>query len=279
MYRFVVKYIAVFCIFLTSHVFAANCNYWGTPTEYKVTLKKVMICQDYSITTGLCTGANDFTVGTHSMTCDIASVGTNTDACDYAALTGMPFGETYNYLWVQISRDFTLTATGTMDSGDCTGFTVRTESSYTNTTAQISHGVVEAVGSTNAAESQVLTMSTWNANDTTGCEDDCLAQEKDKANSSCTMNTITSHVDNSYTYTADVCSPDYGIWIGNLTGTTFDMIYNLVSPYTVGLVTPKLTMSFDTTQAFLTYYSSTDTEGGFAMIIPGEPVVTLALVD
>ena len=57
------------------------------------------------------------------------------------------------------------------------------------------------------------------------------------------------------------------------------MIYKLTSPYTVGLVTPKLTMSFDTTQAFLTYYSSTDTNSGFAMVIPGEPVVSLAIVD
>ena len=103
----------LFSVLFSFSVYAdfTNCEYEGNVTQYSVTMTSARICADYSLTTGACTGPNDFLVGTESKTCDIASVAANNDVCTYGSLSGMPIGETYKYVRVSISRDMTLKAT------------------------------------------------------------------------------------------------------------------------------------------------------------------------
>ena len=110
----------LFSVLFSFSVYAdfTNCEYEGNVTQYSVTMTSARICADYSLTTGACTGSNDFLVGTESKTCDIASVAANNDVCTYGSLSGMPIGETYNYVRVSISRDMTLKATITPTASD-----------------------------------------------------------------------------------------------------------------------------------------------------------------
>ena len=272
---------------------ATDCNAVETDvavTQYEVKYKKVMMCQDYSLTTGACTGANDYVVGDYDYTCDLMTAEKGGDACSYGSLAGMPMGETYDYIWAQAYRDFTVTASATMDSGSCTGYTVRTESDNTNAASTMSRGITEANGSTNPPEPQVLTLPNMNGNDTTGCTDACIAQAKGVANSSCdstvitvvdTANTNCSGANCQYTYTLDACTPSYAVWFGGLNSSQnyYTIIYKLTTPYTVGPTIPKLRIRTDTYNAFSAYYHLENVSDNFSMIIQGDPLVVVTLED
>tara|TARA_B110000438_G_scaffold90136_1_gene89641 strand:+ start:1275 stop:2150 length:876 start_codon:yes stop_codon:yes gene_type:complete len=291
MKNYLLKFISfLFITFLSLNVFAANCNYAGTPSEYKITMTSAMLCQDYSLTTGACAGSNDFTIGTFSKACDIAAVASGAEACTYGPLAGMPIGETFKYFRVTMDRDFTITAevtptasmedtSGNTNSG-CINRTIRTESSNTNTSAQVSHGANEASSSAGAAESQVMTMPNMTGNETTGCTTACIPTTKDTAVDSCDSTSFTSHVDGNYNATMSLCTPEYSIWMGGLNATddSLTIIYMLTSPYTVGVVTPKLKMSFDMTGSVTMYNNSSDTSFG-GMIYVQEPIVEISLTD
>ena len=289
----------VFNLFISTSVFAhtSDCNYKGAVTEYKVTLTSASICEDYSLTTGECTGDNDFVVGTYNKTCDIASVAANTDVCSYGSLAGLTLGTTYKYIRVTIARDMNITAAITPTSSsldtdgntnaDCDGFTIRTESDNTNAQDAPPQGVTEANGSTNPPESQTVTFMTSQGNNTTGCSTECIPQTKDVAVTDCDATTSASDVDSGYGYTSRMCAPAYSVWMGELTSssTDFAIVYLLTDPFTATAVTPKLLMKFDTQNAISGYYDSDhapDSHGGssgFSMFQPQEPIVSISIVE
>ena len=84
----------------------------GPATEYKVTMKKVELCEDSACATST-------TVGDKNMPVDIASATAGADVGSYAPTTGLPLGKTYTHLRVTISRTFTVTGTVTPDSDTC----------------------------------------------------------------------------------------------------------------------------------------------------------------
>ena len=65
-----------------------------------------------------------------------------------------------------------------IQNSGCINRTIRTESSNTNTSAQVSHGANEASSSAGAAESQVMTMPNMTGNETTGCTTACIPNHK-----------------------------------------------------------------------------------------------------
>ena len=289
----------LFSFFISYSIYAdyTNCEYKGDVTKYAITMTSAKICQDYNLTTGACSGTKDFTVGTESKTCDIASVAANNDVCTYGSLSGMEIGETYNYIRVSIARNMTLTATLTPTASDtdvvgntnadCTGFTIRTESDNTNAKNKPPEGVTEANASANPAESQVVTFVNAQGNDTSGCTTACIPTVKDQRVEDCDATTHTAASDSYYTYSTRYCTPSTALWMGELTNSKNDLvlIYKLSSPYTVGITTPKLQMKFDTQDTYQAYYdaahapNSHNGASGFSMIFPGEPLVSFTLID
>jgi hypothetical protein len=289
----------LFFLLISYSLFAdsTNCEYEGNVTQYSVTMTSARICANYSLTTGACTGANDFLVGTESKTCDIASVAANNDVCTYGSLSGMPIGETYNYVRVSINRDMTLKATITPTASDedvngntnaaCTGFTIRTESDNTNANDEPPEGVTEANASANPAEAQVVTFVNAQGNDTTGCSTACIPTVKDQRVTSCDATSHNAASDSTYTYSTRYCTPSTALWMGELTDSKNDLvlIYKLSSPYTVGITTPKLQMKFDTQGTYNAYYDGAHAPNshggvsGFSMIFPGEPKVSFTLIE
>ena len=84
----------------------------GDASVYKVTMKKVELCEDADCN-------NTYTVGERDMEVDIASADAGADVGNYEPTTGIPMGKTYTHLQVTISRTFTISGSVTLTGDDC----------------------------------------------------------------------------------------------------------------------------------------------------------------
>jgi hypothetical protein len=153
------------------------------------------------------------TVGDSSMGVDIASVSAGADIGTYAATTGLPLGTTFSHLRVTISRTFTVTGSVTAGSTACV-----TDGGTDNTATNL---LDAATGTAVSTSMYLVNAATYDASDgSTGGSD----------------------IEMSYG------SPTYATTM-TISGGSMIMIYELTSPYTVGLRAPTIKVIFNTDTA------------------------------
>ena len=128
------KLFAIFFVFLISTVslFAADFEPGsGNPDMFKVKPISMQLCEDWTRSTGACSGDNIYTI-TKTMTaddgrCDIAGATANAIACTFGTFESpvLPSGVTYPYIRVELSRTMWLRGTVTnTNSPSSTGVSV-----------------------------------------------------------------------------------------------------------------------------------------------------------
>ena len=157
--------------------------------------------------------ATSTTVGDSKMGVDIASVSAGADIGTYAATTGLPLGTTFTHLRVTVNRSFRVTGTVTAGSTDCV-----TDGGTDNTaTNLLDAGTGTAVSTT----MYLVNAATYDASDgSTGGSD----------------------------ITMSYSSPTYATTM-TISGGSMIMIYELTSPYTVGMRAPTIKVIFNTNTA------------------------------
>tara|TARA_Y100000590_G_scaffold436284_1_gene556679 strand:+ start:169 stop:852 length:684 start_codon:yes stop_codon:yes gene_type:complete len=181
----------------------------GDATQYEITMKKVELCEDSACNT-------THTVATKNMALDIASASAATDVGTYAPTTGLPMGVTFTHVRVTISRTFTITGSVVLTGDDC----------YTD-------------GGSDADTDQMLVGKT----SASAVSSTMVLVDDSKYNASNgTKNAAGGQITIGYT------SPTYASSM-SVSGTDAKLIYELTSPYKVGMTSPKITVKFDTQNA------------------------------
>ena len=235
-------------IILSNSIWAAT---EGPATIYKITMTQIELCTgaplaDEHDTT--CTGS--VIVGTGEKTFNITSVSAGLEVGSWLSTAGLPFGTTFTHAKPTIKREIVFK--GTVDAeaigddslGDANYCYCRSESDSTyNSTAgkykSLQYGVcedTEALALANAEENTFY-VGTDTSNGTTIC-----------ANAACD-----SASNGTTGYSKDPTGEDYkfGLAINDpdTSTDTFNMIFKLENPYTVGLIAPKITLAFGTSLA------------------------------
>ncbi len=182
----------------------------GPATEYKVTMKKVELCEDSACATST-------TVGDKNMPIDIASATAGADVGSYAPTTGLPLGKTFTHLRVTISRTFTVTGTVTPDSDTCA-----TDGGTDMAATQM---LDAGTGTATSSSMYLVNEGSYGAGD--GARDGAVGS---------------SNIDISY------ASPTYSQTM-TISGDNALLIYALTTPYTVGIKSPTIKVTFNTNTA------------------------------
>jgi len=157
--------------------------------------------------------ATSTTVGDSSMSVDIASVSAGADIGSYAPTTGLPLGKTFTHLRVTINRSFIITGTVTISSTVCA-----TDGGTDNTATNL---LDAGTGTATSTSMYLVNAATYDASDgSTGGSDITMAYS----------------------------SPTYAKSM-TVSGSTAVMIYELTSPYTVGIKSPVIKVVFNTDTA------------------------------
>jgi hypothetical protein len=235
-------------IILSNSIWAAT---EGPATVYKITMTQIELCTgvplaDEHDTT--CTGS--VIVGTGEKTFNITSVSAGLEVGSWLSTAGLPIGTTFTHAKPTIKREIVFK--GTVDAeaigddslGDANYCYCRSESDSTyNSTAgkykTLQYGVcedTEALALANAEENTFY-VGTDTSNGTTIC-----------ANAACD-----SASNGTTGYSKDPTGEDYkfGLAINDpdTSTDTFNMIFKLENPYTVGLIAPTITLAFGTSLA------------------------------
>ena len=120
------KFFLIFYILSLASVLAVT----DTPSVYKITMKKVEVCETGS-TDSSCT--NGITLGEGSKEVDIASVTAGAAAGTFGSAAKIPSGKTYTYMQVTISRIIKIKGTGTTWKADNTCYTNSSDTSSSTT--------------------------------------------------------------------------------------------------------------------------------------------------
>tara|TARA_B100002003_G_scaffold216213_1_gene215595 strand:- start:271 stop:957 length:687 start_codon:yes stop_codon:yes gene_type:complete len=221
--------ITLLCLF-SFNCFAAT----GSATVYKVTMIKVELCP-----AGDSTCASPTVIGSGSQTIDIASLTAGADAAAFASTTGLPFGITYQFLRVTISRSFSLKGTVDVSGNNCT-----TDSASAGTATALHTGTLN---DTSVEVEQTLYLA------------DAGSYGSD---SSITM----SYGSPTYARSMSVGSPS---------ATEMQLIYQLGTLYQVGLIAPKIQVKFNTSTAL----GAGRDGSGACLMWAMEPNVAISITD
>tara|TARA_B100000579_G_scaffold388711_1_gene362031 strand:+ start:1855 stop:2649 length:795 start_codon:yes stop_codon:yes gene_type:complete len=231
----------IFILFYNSYAISAT----GPATVYKVTITKIELCtavplaNEHDVT---CTGAT--TVGSGSKTFDVASVSAGADVGSYVSTTGLPIGTTFTHARPTISRAFTIKGYAEADS-NCFCRT-ESDSTYDSTNGKyktVQFGYCEANATdaaANAEENELYLGTDTGAGGTVIC-----------GNAACNSGNNST----SYSKTQSGLNYQYGLAISDpdTSTDTFQMIFKLESPYTVGLTAPKIELAFGTLTSLYAY--------------------------
>ncbi len=191
----------------------------------------------------LCTEATCATtteVASGSQGVNIASLDAGAEAAKFGNTSGLPIGTTFTHLRVTLDRTFTIS--GTVTDG--------------------SNGTCTTDGST---EADATTMHVGTKDDTSG-KADTTFEIVDAGNYGSGGNISISYSSPSSAVSMSVGSP---------VTAQMQLIYALTSAYTVGIVAPKIKVSFDVATAV----GGAVDAGGTCRMWPNEPTVTIALTE
>ena len=227
----------------------------GRASVYKVTMEEVHFCEDSKCAT--------YTkVCDTSKTVDIAAVTAGSDVASWCPLDGLPMGTTYTHLRVKLNRAFTLAGVvldkdGTTDcytggTNDATATKTANGSSVTN--ASVSGDTITIPGQT----LEETTIWLYDARGNNGAYLDGAGSNTywwsfythsgrpTNSTSWCVGTTAGTH-NNAAGVCADT-NTQSATWDDAASADTLQIIYPFTAAYTIGVVTPKATLSFDTSE-------------------------------
>ena len=239
-------------IFYSGSISAADV---GRASIYKVTMEELHFCEDSKCATYTKICDTEKTV-------DIAAVTAGSDVASWCPLTGLPIGTTFSHLRVKLNRAFTLagvvldkdstTDCYTGGTNDATATKTANGSSVTN--ASVSGDTITIPGQT--LEETVIWLYDArgnNGNYIDGAGSNTYwwsfythAGRPVGATSWCVGTTAGTH-----TNAANVCADtntQSATWDDAASATTLQIIYPFSNSYTIGVTTPKATLSFDTSK-------------------------------
>ena len=208
----------------------------GVADKFEVTMKKVELCTDATCTTPTL-------VASGSQKVDIASLSAGSDAASFGSTAGLPIGNVYTHIRITLDRSFTIKG-----SVNVSGNNYCSTDGSTEAKRSALHTGTLATGGTPASTSDTVLY---------------LADAGDYGS------------DDSITMT--YASPTYGLSIqmGAPLPTQMQIIYALSSSYTVGLMAPKIKVSFDTSVSLGAGIDGANN----CLMWPEEPTVTIALTE
>ena len=224
----------------------------GNADVYKVTMRKVELCEGYTVvdfddvgTDAAC--KNAVTIGSGDLVVDIASVSAGSAAANYGNPALLPLGATYTHMRVTVDRKFTIRSESAIDTGgeddtDNCITVATTDAQYENdeATDKYTHKVAIAEGGTKAAMNLYITdgkQAGEAGNTYTQCETaNCAKKDNWSWNYANVASDLTSAIAMS-TARSSVTTDD------------LIFVYALAKPYTVTLIPPTIDISFGTRNA------------------------------
>ena len=266
---FCIKIILVVFFFSTSAMAAEN----GRAEVYKVTMTRVELCTNSTCTTPTA-------VCTTTKTVDIASVSAGADIASWCTTSGLPLGTTYSHLRVHVDRTFTMKGYVEDRVGSKECFTQdNTTASYT----RVAPGGLSSDAETVAARvEQSIVLVNANGSDAinnqagtiTYAFTNSVADRPSGATAWCFGESSTAAPNDALCTDANSDSSST-TWDDNASADTMQIIYPLTSSYTVGPISPKLSIAFNTKTALYADQSS----GTTCELRPGSPTVVLTLTE
>ena len=260
----------LFVFFITFLGSSAAIAESGRADVYKVTMDRMQLCTDATCTSPLLVCSGEKTV-------DIASVTAGADIGSWCALSGLPMGKTYSHYRIRVSRTFTISGTVTGDGTDmANAATCMTQTGTGNAATTTKWGFGKATGTAgeqvqvihDGDGSQVITRQDTNtgAGNThsnssggpTGATSWCVGTDGDAAaNAQCTAANTTGS-----TTWATLASADH-----------LQIIYPFSASWTVGPVTPTMTIKFNTALGLGAFHDA----GGLCNMYAESPTVTVTV--
>ena len=252
-----IKYLKIITCFLLIVFFysgSLTAADYGRASVYKVTMEELHFCEDSKCAT--------YTkVCDTSKTVDIAAVTAGSDVASWCPLTGLPMGTTFTHLRVKLNRAFTLAGVvldknSTTDCytggiNDATATKTANGSSVTN--ASVSGDTITIPSGT--LEETVIwiydgrgggSYITGAGGNTYWWSYYTYSNRPTGSTSWCVGTTAGTH-NNAAGVCADT-NTQSATWDDAASADTLQIIYPFTAAYTIGVVTPKATLSFDTSE-------------------------------
>lgn len=185
-----------------------------------------------------CSSATEVASGSQGV--NIASLSAGAEAAKFGSTSGLPIGTTFTHLRVTLDRTFTIS--GTVTDG--------------------SNGTCTTDGST---EANATTMHVGTKDDTSG-KTNTTFEIVNAGNYGSGGNIAIAYSSPSSAVSMSVGSPETA---------QMQLIYALSNSYTVGLIAPKIKVSFDVSTAV----GGAIDAGGTCRMWPNEPTVSIALTE
>lgn len=215
----------------------------GRATVYKVSMEELHFCEDSAC------AAYTQVCNTTKMA-DIASVTAGADVSSWCPLTGLPMGKTFTHLRVKLNRGFTIKGIVVDKNGTTDCYTGSTTAGTATATAQGSESA-DATAET-LVEQEIYLYDARGAGATyiTGTGSDYWwsfysHDGRPVGSTAWCLGTIAGTHNNAAGVCADTNTTS-ATWDDSASATTTQIIYPFTSPYTVGPLTPKVTLTFDT---------------------------------
>ncbi len=208
----------------------------GVADKYEVTMNKVELC-----TTSACSSPTTVASGTQSV--NIASLDAGAEAAKFGSTSGLPIGTTFSHLRVTLNRAFTIEGEVNVAGNNWCS----TDSASAGTATALHTGTLDTDGTPTDGTDQTLYLS-----------------DADDYGS-----------DSSITIAYSSPSSAVSMSVGSPSASEVQLIYKLGTDYTVGLVAPKIKITFDVSTAL-----GAGIDGGNNCLLwPEEPVVTISLTE
>ena len=262
------KIFLLFYLLFSTHIIAAE---KGDAEVYKVTMTRVELCEGStcSTPTALCTT---------SKTVDIASVNAGADIGAWCPLTGLTMGKVYTHVRVHVERTFTLKGYVENRIGDKECFTQDNDTASYTTVAP--GGLSNDADTVAARVEQSMTVLNANGVDATSTQGDDITYDFTNSTDDRPINstawcfgTSSTHASNTTLCTDANGDSSSTTWDDNASADTMQIIYPFSKSYTVGPISPKLTIAFSTKDALNADQSSATT----CELRPGSPTVTFTI--
>jgi len=251
-FKIIISFLLV-AIFYTGSLSAADV---GRASIYKVTMEELHFCEES-------------TCATYTKICDttkvadIAAVDGGADVASWCPLTGLPIGTTFTHLRVKLNRAFTLagvvlnkdSTTDCYTGGTNDGTATKTANGSSVTNASVSGDTITIPGKTLAET--VIWLPDARGSGGGGYIDGAgsntywwtfytHASRPTGATSWC-LGTIAGTHNNAAGVCADTNTYS-ATWDDAASSDTLQIIYPFTTSYTVGVLAPKATLSFDTSK-------------------------------
>jgi hypothetical protein len=208
----------------------------GVADKYEVTMIKVELCTSYAC-------SSPTTVASGSQAVNIASLSAGAEAGAFGSTAGLPIGTTFTHIRVTLNRAFTIEGEVNVYGNKWCS----TDSADVGSATALHVGTLDTDGIATDGTDQTLYLAD---------ADDYAADE---------------------TISISYGSPTYAVSmsVGSPSASEVQVIYKLGSFYTVGIVAPKIKVTFDVSTALGAGIADTNK----CYMWPEEPVVSISLIE